>query len=341
MTVYWMEGFDPQHPPSQIFANLIGSPVNVDGGRGGGRRIELPSESGGGVFDVLDTAGEVWIGWHGTLNTSTSSNKGFIMHVFTDGAETTAAVELLVVEDSQNIGFRFDQPIHTTSTAVREEITVGANTPNPANEYVWQLRLRRGETEGEVAIFRDGEMVAEVTDVAQLADSEGPITGFGSYHARRPSSGGPNLFLNDWWVADENLGDARVVTIVPDADGFHTDGTPSEGSTLFDLLNDSPPDDGTTVTMGADETVTFEMDTSELAAVSALRCAAVMVQPRFSGPSNLDLVARIDGTDHMLGDVEVSSTDKRTSRFISEADPSTTERWTATGLAATEFGMGA
>ena len=345
MTVYFMDGFDPQHAVAEITSATSGTVANSDGGRGGGRELRV-SRDAVAIFPPDSIEGETWFGGF-TRIVSNFPNSG-VRHcwfgVFLDGETTQSVLSIHIARTTSSttayaIEIRVGQDlVGTLEGSYSGESFLSAAEVFPTAGAAWQLRLVRGASDGSFEFYLDGSLLLSGSGIAELAATEGPVTSFGM---RNLASGTSAVIFgyDDLWVADENLGDARIVALTPDADGFHSDGAPSSGSDNFAMLNEQPPSDATFVTFGAGDRDTYEMDDSELAAVSALRCAAIMLQPRFPGPASVEGVARIGGTDYDLGDTVALDSSQAVGRIISHANPDTVDLWTAADLAAAEFGL--
>ena len=347
----WMEGFDTQHPLAHYLTDLTGTIQNVADGRGGGRRLEARSASRGAAhgLDLGDANAEVWAGFAGWVQSpGNSGNFGSVFHLFANGVEDRAIVEIGRLRETGSTSdltlyVRFDESFGTAMLDTPENREVrsatGALVNSPAVSP-WKLRIQRGEAVGRFTFWYEGSVLVDVDDVTQLAASAGPITGVGFSNYMGPDSPSGWNWYDDVWAADQDLGDSRIVMMAPNAAGFHNDGTPSGAGANYEQLNHVPPSDAEHVTFAAvGDKDTYGWDDSELTGVSALRCAGIMLQPRFTGPSTIKGLARIGTTDHVLGDVSNADAALATKRLIVAGNPATLDLWTAADLGATEFGI--
>ena len=340
--VLWMEGFDTRHPNVQIFDATGGTVVN-DEAPEAGRELRL-SSGASARWSLPPTSGSFWFGQR---MRRVSGQPGLNSHVqramaiLLGGNTTNTALTLLYrrngsVDDWQ-IEIRIGEDIGSAPAQdyLGEFWRTAGNVIPPGGADV-TVEITRGATDGGFRLIVDNVQLLAEEGIAELADSEGDLTGM-SYTAGSSTSSSMIQAFDDQWVADGNLGSARIVAIIPNAVGFYSQGTPSGTGDNYEQLNDVPPSDAEHVTFGAGDKDTYGWDTSALTAVNALRCAAVMLQPRFEGTSTVKCIARIDGTDHTLG--EVTNAAFETGRLIVPGNPDTLDLWTAADIAAAEFGL--
>lgn len=132
--------------------------------------------------------------------------------------------------------------------------------------------------------------------------------------------------------------DITIVTRLPDADGTHSDLTPSTGSDHSALLDEVPPDMADYVvgdTAGQKDTYTFTA-LGVTGDVHAVQSVAVG-QASIAGMRELGMASRIGGSDYVSTGVPVNSSLTGT-REIHPVSPDSGLAWTVSEIDAAEFG---
>jgi hypothetical protein len=306
----WANGFDDQGAEWAGGEDFGGTDLrawhNLDNGRRGGRRIGMQVGNSGdhdrGFRVPLDVEGELWIGaymWWEREGANAEIYKHRHIAVFVDGSP---AFDWRVNNDIQGSRDPYSVALGNGDLSVipssSSEITDWVENAVPDGNHHVKLRITRGETEGTVTVYIDGQEFTS-WNLAGLAESEGPITGVHFQGRINATSALSDRFLmDDAWIATEDLGDAAVVLAVPIGSGNYTDGTPSEGGDRWELVNNVPPNDSEYITLDASERESFTLDTSEVAALPATNIVGVVAHVRHQGPSIVTPFLRIDGTDH-------------------------------------------
>jgi hypothetical protein len=138
------------------------------------------------------------------------------------------------------------------------------------------------------------------------------------------------------------LGDCRVDTLLPNADGSNSQFTPSTGSDHYALVDESAPNDDTDY---LSDGTSGHRDTWNVANLSAL------VSPSIKGVQ-LNLTAKKDdagtrllkpvvksGATTSTGASQGVGTDYRQYQQVYETDPNTSAAWTESGVNSAEFGV--
>lgn len=364
MTVHFMEGFDgwsglgtggdrplalthlgTTFSGDDDTANNIDIVDVVPGGRGTGLRLWVARTSDSyharGIYLFDEFAGdEVWFG--GWINqggaaafTETLTGRRWVLYV--GGTPVVALVANSTGEGFAGIKINPNMDALPVEKSEWDAEWAGIGGDEP---HHFIMRVLRDDADGSVQLIVDGTVLGTVSGVAGLAKGD-PIRWLVGGRIRDASTTSSDrlAYFTDLWVGDRNYGDARIVTISPDADGFHTDGTLSTGVDGFALVNDIPFDDATYITLGADERRSFEYDTSEVTALSALNLGAIQIEPAITGPSAVETFARIDGTDHDLGEAANPGVPATYLRVISSANPVTEDLWKGDDLGDIEFGV--
>lgn len=136
------------------------------------------------------------------------------------------------------------------------------------------------------------------------------------------------------------LGVGRISTVMANADGAHTDYTPSSGTNHYDRVNETTPDGDTTyvsdATVGHIDSYAFD-DIDGGATVFAVQ-TCMYARKDDAGTRQLADLIRRSGTDYVGNTATLSSTYTYLTQ-IHPTDPSTSAQWTAAGVNAAEFGV--
>jgi hypothetical protein len=181
----------------------------------------------------------------------------------------------------------------------------------------------------KLTISGEDTQATAVADCAQVAFNSGNGTGldFNAHIKDLIVWNGTGAQNNDF------MGDCQVVTLLPDGDSSFN-WTASTGSTGFNLIDETTPDDADYIT--ADSTPpaasVFTLDDldPEVVTVKGLMPVGRMLKTD-GGTANVQMSMRSNGTDDTGADNPISVT--ATYWFdISELDPDTGVSWTPTGV---------
>lgn len=337
MAVLFMEGWDGQADPADIGDVTTGTNIDVTNGTNGresSRALNIsyrrPDGHARGLLVPVDgSTDDLWAGlwakWQNVAGGAEYITRLLVLYI----GETPVLSLNYYATTGADRGAMLD--VNPDMNALPPEIPdhIGdTGLGNSGTGVHLLMHVERGESAGIVRVWVDGTLGLVATGITELAQSAGAISSvLWTARSRWTDNNSSRAYLDDLWVGTQNYGDARIVLMVPDADGFHQDGTPSTGSDRFALLDDVPPNDSTHVTLAADEQMSFVMDDSALAALSALRLGAIQIEPRFSGPATVTAFARIAGTDYDLDSYNNSTGDVGTGRIISDDNPAAVALW--------------
>lgn len=209
---------------------------------------------------------------------------------------------------------------------------------NAWNHLEFKVVIASG-TGGSVEARLNGVTILNVTGVNTLG---GLGTGVGQIVWANTSGGNVHtLRIDDVFCWDSTggehndfLGDHRVYTVLPDADGTPEQWTLSAGSDSYALIDEADPDGDTTYIQGdtnGDETevgfAALPSDVVNIAAISLLP----MIKKTDSGPSNFQLHVVSNGSEDSGADVPLTTAYTYWPTIFTE-DPDTTLPWTRTGV---------
>ena len=154
-------------------------------------------------------------------------------------------------------------------------------------------------------------------------------------------------WIDDLYICDDTgtqnndfLGDIKVVTILPNADGSNTGWTPSSGTSHYSLVNETPANDDTnylyTSTVGATDTENFQdiTLTGSIRGILQLAC----IRKDDAGARSACLVCRVGTTDYEGPEVSLG-TSYTYLKQIRETNPATGAPWTVADINAAQFGV--
>jgi hypothetical protein len=154
--------------------------------------------------------------------------------------------------------------------------------------------------------------------------------------------------FDDFYICDTTgstnnsfLGDCRVDTLRPDADGFYLDGTPSTGSDHYVLVDETTPNTSDYIDLAAigdRDSYGFENLTPlSTRVVYGVQANAALAKDD-GGTRLAGVFARSGTTDADKGEVALS-TDYLYTSAVFETDPNTGTGWTQTSVNDAEFGV--
>jgi hypothetical protein len=136
------------------------------------------------------------------------------------------------------------------------------------------------------------------------------------------------------------LGDVRVQTLLPNADGTYSQLTPSTGTTHNTLVNEAAPNTTTYVsssTPGQKDSYQFDDLAANTANVYGVEITNYSHKDA-AGPAGFSNLVRVGGTDY-LSTSQPLATSWVPNRDILDANPATSAAWTASDVNNAEFGV--
>lgn len=154
--------------------------------------------------------------------------------------------------------------------------------------------------------------------------------------------------FDDMYVLDNSgttnndfLGDVRVQTSYPIADGSHTDMVPSTGTDHFAVVDEVVPDTTSYVsssTAGAKDSYKIQPLPSNTAQVFGLNVSAYASKDA-TGAAGIVNTASVNGTDYTGSNVGSLSTTWTTTSELWEVNPATGQLWSPNDISSSEFGV--
>jgi hypothetical protein len=238
--------------------------------------------------------------------------------------------------------------------SVRRGATVIATTTEMIDTNVWfylEFLVNIHASTGSYTLRRDG--VTLLTDSGVNTRGGTVAQANRAYlHGRGPTSAGPQVnkkyddFVLQSGAASALLGDCRVDTFFPDADGASSQFTPSTGTDNYAMVDEggptTDPDFDTTYvessTIGHIDLYAYPSLTHTPATIHAVQFSQ-MVKKSESGYRSMKPVLRSGGVNYE-GDEKVLGADTYIwVPTVHETDPNTATAWTIAGVNAIEAGQ--
>jgi hypothetical protein len=215
--------------------------------------------------------------------------------------------------------------------------------------YYVELKLTIHDTTGSFEVRVDGvnRLSGSNVDTKGSANANANGIAFGN-NVTGSSNGHQDFYIDDLYVCDgqgaannDFLGDCRVDSYLPTADGANTGLTPSSGTTHFSLVDEVAPNDDTdyneSATLGAKDTYGFADIVHNPASVFGIQIN-LSVRKDDAGFRQVKDVVRSGGTD-FAGAAQALGTSYGYKLAVREVDPATGAPWTKAGVNNAEFGM--
>jgi hypothetical protein len=300
------------------------------GGRRGGGALTL-TLSTGSITKILPSAiSTVIVGFAFNANSGTSGSGDLIR--FGDGATVHAG--LLIDDVNMRIGcFRSGGGVFAYS----------ANNSVPASGYIYvECKVTISDTVGTFEVRIDGATVINLTGL-DTRNGGNPtldriILRAGMYNGGRFC----DIYANDTTGSVNNnfLGDVRIDTIFPNADGTYSQFTPSTGTSHYALVDESTPNT-TDYNDGANVGDRDSYAMQNLTALASQTVHAIQVLAAISkddaGARSAATMVRSGSTNSDGTSVALSTSQGYISK-IHETNPDTSSAWSETTVNALEAG---
>jgi hypothetical protein len=289
---------------------LAGSPTIETGGRHGGSWLKCPK--GSAVTRVIpgSPVTTLWVGGYFRADGMPSGGGGIL-----DFRDPTHSQVVIALNGDGSLSafcsaFYGNADLHSgTFLGVSSPGVVQDGTP-----FFLQVGVTVDPTVGAVTIIVDNVTVLTLTGVATQNTSGfvAPLTTtitnvtIGSVNSGVSEGGGwygpTALYLDDFWATAGPLGDRKVISIFPTAQGTYDDATPSTPGDHFPMVNEAPePDDPATyVTLGDGQRETYLFETFALASGESVSAVLEVVDGRktVEGPATVEGTMRVSGADY-------------------------------------------
>ena len=346
-TIYGFDGFDHYSTAglSRVFTRTNAAPTVDAGGRNSGQKLTCDAASGNGDWVVRGTgleAGPSTLVVGGYLVPSALATP-FYLYDFRGLSYSNVLIR--VNADGSLSALRSDT---TNGVADFAAGGVGATVLGTTAAGVLangvgltlSVKVVLSATVGEVHIYSGASHVLNLTGKNTLV---GPFA-----HVYCVAAGcaycataGTSVAFDDWWLADDYLGDVRVDAHYPTGDGAYTAGVPSTGTSHFACVDEYPEPNGTDyvslASAGLRDSWThdaFKNTGSSLLAVAIID--TVIKGGIGTGSAATSLVA--DGSTADGATVGLTNVDWMDLVTVHQTSPGTGVSWTEAGFNSSEVG---
>lgn len=346
MSLQLIEGFD--YLDITLFADkytLEGIDQSIDTAtlrHGTGSSFRCHNESDGFTIDLPTGANEVYVGFaFRYLGFTLLSTNPFLRFIGESGF--------------RNGDFSFstdgDVIIRNTSGSLHK-----ATDTNPVVLNTWyyieiKFTVTDSSSAGDVEIkVHDGAITTTLTCDAGVDFKSASNSTTNTTSIRFFGTSNSSYYIDDLYICDSSgsvnntyLGDSRVLTNYPDADGNANDFDGSDGNSVdnFDMVNEATADDDTTY---VDSSTVSEKDQYGFDGLAVIPddIFGVEVVSRVkkddAGAKTAKLITRSGGVDYE-GTAFSPTVSYDYYSEVWEEDPDTSTAWTSTGVNAAEFGI--
>lgn len=330
MALILIEGFDHVSSEAELlkkpyisyaYFNDVGSSYKRFDGQG----VKFSGNYEGVIFTIPDT-GTLWMG--GAVKFASGSFGYSSIYELIDFKNSAGSQqchlhagpsgELIFVRHSST-------QIATSATGV---LTIG-------NWHYIELYLKVHDTAGEVIVKVNGSEVINATALDTQGQTAGNVNQITISICYDCVTYWDDVYFND----SEFMGDIKVVTKLPNANGTYSDFTPLSGSN-YENVDEVTPDDDTTYNT-ANEVGQKESFTVPTTGIDGeIKGVQYGTYTRKSGTKTAKVknLARVGGSDY-LGDEETLGLDYAYQTTLLENNPDTTNPWTLGELGSSEFGV--
>lgn len=347
MTVYLMEGFELETPFTDlgIVSDVGADPMKYDEGRSEvSKALYIALNRSGDHFRGLgfpvNLPGDFWFGsWVERGSESNASRAEHRFYVLYINGEPIVSIEGNTSPSGGRVGVIVNPSNSAPSTTVLSNGTYSENgILGPSQHLV--TKITRGEEGGEVSVFVNGTLAVTAPNIPELALSEGAIDQIRlSFRSSYTSNTAAYGLHDDFWVGDQNYGDAKIPSFPVKEAGTYSEGLYFGNADRATALQSIPPQSTAYVEIEEDERETFTYYTDQIDYTDRKNIGGIQLSVRASGETNLRMMARVDGEDY---EGEVAEPTPNTIKVLPlqmELNPATGEFWTKEELATIELGV--
>ena len=334
MSIIRIEGFDHYDENTAASKLTLGSnsTVDTDAGRGGAGTGALAWTGSVVGYSYVSLGGsytELFIGF-AVLNGSTVTTESELC-AFVGGGGGIQFV--LNVTPAGNL--------YVTRGSGSTILGIGSAVLSSSAWNYIEIYATIADSGGNVKVWVNDNLDIDYTGDTKgaVADTDVSSIGF-RYGSFRDS------LVDDFYALDPNvsphqtrLGNCKVDTLYPEANGDTNDFTPSAGSN-YENVDERPPDDDTTYNQSSAPGDVELYDMDDLAANTEIYALQVSAYARKTDAGSLTvrLGAKVGGAEHWGPDIGLSTDFDYLKRII-EQDPDTGTSWTRSGVNGAQFGV--
>lgn len=338
MALLFIDGFDHYATAdlNKKYQFVSFASITAGGGRRGGGCVSLTSSLGGSaIARTIPITSNIIVG---AAVSRRSSQGGSYIFRLSNGGNTAASLAyssgFLTITNANNAVIGTSVPITTLGVGIW-------------NYIEWKMLIADSIPANSCIVKVNG---VEVLNLPAGTDTKFTTTSPTTFDTVRlgASSIPLEMDVDDFYIADTTgltnnnfLGDIRIDTLLPTADGTYTDGVPSTGTESWSILDNVPATTSSYVTLtnvGAKETVQF----SNLPSISTQTIYAVQLNYNSAkSDSGLIFGAAVALSGATLAEATSStfatSYSAQSGTFLT--DPATGSAWTESAVNSAEFGI--
>lgn len=338
MALLFIDGFDHYATAdlSKKYQAVTASSITTGGGRRGGGCISLTSQlAGSNVGRTIPITSSIIVG--AAVSRRTSQLGSYIFRL-TNASNTAAS--LLYSSGFLSI-------TNANNTVIGTSIPITTLGPGIWNYIEWKMLIADSIPANSCVVRVNGVEVLNLPAGTDTKYQTTSPTTFDMVRLGTPSAG-LEMDVDDFYVCDTTgltnnnfLGDVRIDTLLPDADGVYNDGVPSTGINSWSILDNVPANTSSYVTLtnlGEKETLQF----TDLPTIPTQTIHAVQVNYNSAkSDSGLIFGAALAVSGATIGEATSSTlaTSYSAQSGIFLTDPATGDAWTESAVNSAEFGI--
>ena len=222
----------------------------------------------------------------------------------------------------------------------------GTYSSMSVNSYHWvDIHYLLSNSTGVIEVWVDNTQVINVSNVNTTQNN---VSNFSILNLGANNSITAYGYIDDLYVLDTTgsynntrLGDSRIETLVPKSDTGLNNGTPSTGTTHYNLVNKLPYASNANVLLGTTSGQEELYNMTQLAiippSIQAVKVKAI-TQQISSGINNVNTIV-VSNNIQNSGNSSITSTNKKQIYNIFETDPNTLNAWTYSNINAMSCGI--
>lgn len=229
-----------------------------------------------------------------------------------------------------------------TSTSFRTLLATTPIIPTASFTYV-EVRVYIHATAGELEIRFNGETVVNLTGINTKHPNSGMTPEVDAFYIG--GSGNVSFYYDDLYIRGDTvltaggfLGDVKVVTVAPQANGTYAQLTPTGAASNFEAVDDATPDGDTTYVAGQSGKDSYDLAPLNITGIIHAAQWNVLAKKSDAGERSLKHFTK-SGATEQAGSLKALSTEYRYQSKVYETDPNTGASWTVADLDAAEFGQ--
>ena len=331
MTLRFIDSF--QYENATDAADWVGGvQISTSIFRTGDRSLSVAAGSGKANYKFLPTGETLTEGFFGAslyVNTMTHAETASqnLMGVCLAAQGAVPQTHIYVSADNEIVAYRWGT-------------VLGRSAVNVWQEYTWHyidVWFKIHDSLGELKVWIDDALVLNLTEIDTKYHTQ---DGFDTL-ALGSVGGHYQTYVNDvYFDEDTRRGPCKVTAYKADANGFHTDFTPSAGNN-YENVDEAIADDDTTYNDGdaVGEKDCYDITSESLDTIYGIRVRNTARKEGEVTPAKFRNFLRQGGTDYPADTSKTPGGTYKQFWDIWETDPSDSNPWTQGKLDSGEFGL--